>query len=95
MYIKKTLAIAAVVAMSSAFAIPAFAHGHHGYYRQTQATVNCPAICTIEGCTEPGRHTHDGVEYCGYNHSCGYCDGSCITQNNYGYGCGGGHHGCY
>ena len=90
MNIKKLLAVGAVVAMSSAFAIPTFAHGHH---RRTHATVNYTAICTIESCTETGRHTHDGVDYCGYDHSCGYCDGSCVTQSNY--GCGGGHHGCH
>ena len=90
MNIKKLLAVGAVVAMSSAFAIPTFAHGHH---RRTQATVNYTAICTIESCTETGRHTHDGVDYCGYDHSCGYCDGSCVTQSNY--GCCGGHHGCH
>lgn len=45
---------------------------------QTSDTV-CP-VCTIEGCTESGRHFHDGEEYCGYNHSSGYCDNTC-TQN--------------
>ena len=88
MRIQKLLAIGAAAVLSSAcFALPAFAHGHghHRYYVQ-QTQVNCPAICTIEGCTEVGRHTHDGVDYCGYNHSIGYCDGSCVY---------GGHHGCY
>lgn len=90
MAIKKLLAVSVVCLFSSACLVfPAFAHGHH---RRTQTYTNCPAVCTIESCTETGRHTHDGVTYCGYNHSSGYCDGSCATTtNSY---CGG-HHGCH
>ncbi len=87
MRIQKLLALGAAAVLSSAcFALPAFAHGHHG---RAQAYTSCPAVCTIDSCTEIGRHTHDGVTYCGYNHSSGYCDGSCVTTTNYG-----GHHGC-
>lgn len=40
----------------------------------------CP-VCTIEGCTEKGRHIHNDKEYCGYNHESGYCDNTCVPNN--------------
>lgn len=100
--------------ISTLFVMPVSAHGH-GHHRQartvqtvqtvqtvnTTDTVNteCP-VCTVEGCTETGRHTHDGYDYCGYNHADGYCDGSCATVSASGSttsGCGyrGGRHGCH
>lgn len=77
------------------FAIPVSAHhghhedyGHHesdGYSSTTEpdgysstTESDCPP-CTVDGCTEYGRHSHDGYEYCGYDHKYGYCDGSCET----------------
>lgn len=50
-----------------------------------QATVeatdtSCP-VCTVEGCTEKGKHTHDGHDYCGYAHEGGYCDGTCVDTS--------------
>ncbi|MEY8319712.1 hypothetical protein AAK894_01370 [Lachnospiraceae bacterium 46-61] len=90
MHIKKMLVMGAVGILSSAcLAFPAFAHGH-GHHRQTQVNTNYTAVCTIDGCTETGHHIHNGVNYCGYNHSNGYCDGSCATTYS-----GGGHHGCH
>ena len=72
----------------TAFALPVYAH--HGSGRHSQA-VSCPAVCALEQCDQIGRHYHDGVQYCGYAHSSGYCDGSCLNQVT---GCGqGGHHG--
>lgn len=35
------------------------------------------AACPVEGCDQPGRHTHDGTLYCGYAHEGGACSGSC------------------
>lgn len=50
MRIQKLLVIGAAAVLSSAcFVIPAFAHGHHG---RAQAYTSCPAVCTIESCTE-------------------------------------------
>lgn len=91
MVIKKTLAAGTAALMLSLLVVtPVSAHGHH---RQATAPADmqCP-ICTVEGCLEEGRHTHDGYDYCGYNHSCGYCDGTCVnTAPRRGHG---GHHGC-
>ncbi len=86
-------AAAAIVLASSLFVMPASAHGHH---RQTQTVdTGCP-VCTVEGCTEEGRHSHDGHNYCGYDHADGYCDGSCVpVQNISRRGCGGRHHRCH
>ena len=59
------------------FAVPVSAHGHGGHrgggHRQTAVTV-----CTVEGCAAVGRHSHDGVLYCGYRHESGFCDGQCL-----------------
>ena len=44
--------------------------------------TDCP-VCTVDGCTETGRHSHDGHDYCGYNHENGYCDGSCETASHH------------
>ncbi len=91
MVIKKTLAAGTAALMLSLLVVtPVSAHGHH---RQATAPADmqCP-ICTVEGCLEEGRHTHDGYDYCGYNHSCGYCDGTCVNAApRRGHG---GHHGC-
>lgn len=89
MHVKKMLAAAATAAMISLlFVMPVSAHGHH-----SRATVNtdCP-VCTVEGCTEEGRHTHEGHDYCGYDHQNGYCDGSCAPVSRRGYGR---RHGCH
>lgn len=49
---------------------------------QIQASdTECP-VCTIEDCAEQGRHFHDNEEYCGYNHSNGYCDNTCIQSTS-------------
>lgn len=91
---KFAVAVAAGMLMASLTVFPAAAHGH-GHHRQASVTAedtSCP-VCTVEGCTETGRHTHDGHDYCGYNHSSGYCDGSCADVDT---GCRqGGHHGCH
>ncbi len=49
---------------------------------ETQAALQCP-VCTFDGCVEAGRHWHDDVEYCGYHHTSGYCDNSCINDCGY------------
>ena len=74
--------------------VPASAHG--GHHRQNQTSVQAqPAIttcsvCTTADCHITGRHSHNGVTYCGYDHADGFCDGSCTTtvQSN-------GHHGSH
>lgn len=67
--------------MTAVLIIPASAHGHHG--RRVQTVQPAPSVqttitvCPYEDCTIAGRHVHDGVTYCGYNHASGYCDGAC------------------
>lgn len=73
-----------VTGLVSAFVVTAFAlpvYAHHSN-RQQKQVVSCPSVCTLESCNETGRHYHDGVQYCGYAHSGGYCDGSCLTSVN-------------
>lgn len=83
------------------FTIPVSAHhghdgngGHHesdGYSSATEP--DCPP-CTVDGCTEYGRHTHDGCEYNG--HTCPPCTVDGCTEYGqhthdgceyYGYAC--------
>ena len=85
----RLLAGALCVMLASMLIVPAAAHGCHGgrgHHRQSvQTTVT---VCPYEDCTAAGRHTHDGVTYCGANHTEGFCDGSCPVYR----AAGGGHH---
>ncbi len=81
MRLKRLLTAAMTAAMVSVlFVMPVSAHGHHRH-AQTIDT-SCP-VCTVEGCEKTGRHTHDGKDYCGYNHADGYCDHSCETVSRH------------
>lgn len=94
MRLGKLFTAAALAAMVSVLMVMPVS-AHHGHHRQAAVNNSCP-VCTVEGCTEEGRHLHDGEYYCGYDHECGYCDGSCgisSTQTYSGNGCGGRHHG--
>ena len=91
MYFRRRFAAAMAASLLAVLLVmPVSAHGHHGHHRQSAADTSCP-VCTVEGCTETGRHTHDGCEYCGYDHEGDYCDGTCVTVSRRGYGR---HHGC-
>lgn len=79
----RLLAGAVCVMLAAVLIVPAAAHGchggrgRHGGYRQSvQTTVT---VCPYEDCTQAGRHTHDGVTYCGYCHGSGVCDGTCLA----------------
>lgn len=75
MWIRKLFLCGAVGILLAGLSVaPVSAHGHHS--QADSATEICP-LCTLEDCTEKGYHIHDDQAYCGYNHSCGYCDGSC------------------
>ena len=92
MHLRRRLtAVMAAALLAVLLAMPVSAHGHHGHHRQSTADTSCP-VCTVEGCTETGRHTHDGCEYCGYDHEGDYCDGTCVTVSRRGHGR---HHGCH
>ena len=92
MYFRRRFAAAMAASLLAVLLVmPVSAHGHHGHHRQSAADNSCP-VCTVEGCTETGRHTHDGCEYCGYDHEGDYCDGTCVTVSRRGYGR---HHGCH
>lgn len=72
---KHTLALLLALVTAIALMVPAMACGHHGGKGgQTQVTV-----CTVKDCTQPGRHVHNGVIYCGYAHTAGVCDGKCLA----------------
>ncbi|MFG6332915.1 MAG: hypothetical protein K1W28_14045 [Lachnospiraceae bacterium] len=92
MHLRRRLtAVMATVLLAGLLAMPVFAHGHHGHHRRAAVNTGCP-VCTVEGCTETGRHMHDECEYCGYDHEDGYCDGTCVTVSRRGHGR---YHGCY
>ncbi len=75
MWIRKMLTCgAAGILLVGLFAAPVSAHEHH---RQAEETDKICSLCTVKGCTETGYHIHDDQAYCGYDHTCGYCDGSC------------------
>lgn len=77
MYLRKALISALAAACALSLLIPAaFAHGCHGGSRRTQP-AQC-GLCTVEGCELTGRHTHDGVTCCGYDHAGGVCGGACL-----------------
>ena len=60
MWSRKIMRAAAVGILAAALmAFPSFAHGH-GHHRQAASNTDtsCP-VCTVEGCTETGRHIHD------------------------------------
>lgn len=85
---RRLTAVMATALLAVLLAMPVSAHGHR---RQSTVDTSCP-VCTVEGCTETGRHFHDECEYCGYDHESGYCDGTCVTVSRRGYGR---HHGCH
>lgn len=75
MWVKKLFACGAVgILLAGSLVAPVSAHGHH---RQAEVTDKICSLCTVEDCTETGYHIHDSQVYCGYDHACGYCDGSC------------------
>ena len=72
---KRALALVLACVAVLALTVPALACGHHGGKKsQTQVTV-----CTVKNCDKAGRHTHNGVTYCGYDHDSGVCDGKCLA----------------
>ncbi len=86
MHIHRRLTVLMSVAVLTVLMVmPVSAHGHHGHHRQQTVDTSCP-VCTVDGCTETGRHTHDGCEYCGYDHEDGYCDGTCVNVSRRGCG---------
>lgn len=80
MRMKKLLATGVACALCAVLlTIPALAHGHgHGRHggRGSSGQIT---VCPFDDCTTGGRHTHDGVTYCGYGHENGYCNGSCYA----------------
>lgn len=81
----KLFAVGTVLTLLTALlAVPASAHG--GRHHAARRTTPSYAVCSVEQCTETGRHDHDGVTYCGYSHTGGYCTGSACTSTT------GGHH---
>ena len=70
---------AALLAVSALLIVPASAHGGHCRQAAIQQQPAVYYLCQVEGCTVAGRHYHDGTAYCGAEHACGWCDGSCQT----------------
>lgn len=75
---KRTLILVLACVTALALMVPALAHGcgHHGRRAKTQTQVT---VCTVKDCETAGRHTHNGVTYCGYAHENGVCDGKCLA----------------
>lgn len=88
MKLKQTLAATAACALLlGAVTLPASAHG--GRHHNASPSY---AVCTVEGCAETGRHTHDGVTYCGYDHAGGTCTGASCSGGGHSSGHHGGRH---
>lgn len=79
MYMRKSIVLVLTGILLAASAVmPVSAHGHHHNQNQTDTTTDAVCeMCTVSGCNKSGLHVHDNVTYCGYDHDCGYCDGSC------------------
>ena len=60
-------------------AAPQYTQPQYAQPQETQPQYVQPAVgvCPYDGCAEIGRHYHDSVAYCGYNHAGAYCDGTC------------------
>ncbi len=58
---------------------PQYTQPQYTQPQETQPQYVQPAVgvCPYDGCAETGRHYHDSVPYCGYNHAGAYCDGTC------------------
>ena len=74
MHLKKLFA-AGTTGLLVLLLLTATALAHGGHHR----TVRTCQLCTVEGCEIAGRHTHNGVTYCGYDHAAGFCDGTCAA----------------
>lgn len=74
MYKKRFAAVCLLLALLASLSVSAYAHGCRGRGRYVSA--DCP-VCAVEDCFAEGRHSHDGVLYCGYPHENGICDGQC------------------
>lgn len=90
---RKSLVLLMTGIMLTASAVmPVSAHGHHHYnqnYTQNYTQTETPSdyvceVCPVEGCDETGYHTHNEATYCGHEHECGYCDGSCVKTKDAG-----------
>ena len=84
MRIKRNISVCLLFVLTAGLlAVPALAHGcgrsggHHG--GRTAVQPAAIAVCTVEDCAIAGRHTHNGMSYCGYGHAGGFCDGNCLA----------------
>lgn len=76
MRMKKILAYGSAGLLAAGLMVmPVSAHGRHA--QTTVLADQVCELCTVEDCEIAGLHTHDDQTYCGYDHACGYCDGSC------------------
>ena len=73
--------VAAFLLAASIVTVPAFAHGHGGAkgHRVWMAEPTTYTVCPLDSCEVAGRHVHNGVTYCGYDHAYGFCDGTCLN----------------
>ncbi len=77
MQIKRLVHCAAAFTLAAVLlASTSLACGWH--HRRVSSEVRY-ALCSVEGCETVGRHTHDGITYCGYAHASGFCDGTCAA----------------
>lgn len=70
------------ILLTASAVMPVSAHGHHHYNQTETPSDYVCGVCTVEGCDETGYHTHNDETYCGHEHECGYCDGSCVKTKD-------------
>ncbi len=73
---KRFASVLLALVLLASLSVSAYAHGCRGRGAGWYADASC-AVCTLEDCALTGRHSHDGVVYCGYAHDSGICDGQC------------------
>ncbi len=80
---KRTKIILTALLLAALVVLPVSAHGMRRQAVNPQEPTCGVSVCPFEDCREAGRHYHDGVCYCGYNHEGGLCDGSCQSECPY------------
>ena len=77
MYKKRFASVLLALVLLTSLSVSVYAHGCRGRgYGNGYVSANC-TVCALEDCTAEGRHSHDGVVYCGYPFQAATATASC------------------